>query len=162
MAHLHTCSDIVLVITDLRMSRENRFAMLQYLAENLRFNHIPAIVFTARADNKTVISAAEAGAQEYIVTSTSREVLLDKIRKVLDRCRKTLLLVSDHQATLHVLTRALKNRGFTTLTATSGAKAYNIIKLSNVDIVVTELVLEDMTGFDLMAKVQGIRPGFYF
>ena len=159
---LQSHTDIALVITDLKMPKEDGFALLQCLRDNLRFNHIPAIVFTSCSDHSYVIKAIELGAQEYIAKPFTAEVLLARVRRVLERCQKTLLLVSDYHSTILILTRALSVEGFTIVSATNGTEAVELITMSSVDIVITELSLDDMTGFDLMTKAQEVRPGFPF
>lgn len=155
-------TDCAIILTDMRMPNEDGFCLLKWLRENLRYHHIPAVVLTSCSDDKMVIGAIEAGAQEYIIKPFTKDVLLSRVRRVIDRTRKTVLIVTDFQSTLLVLTRALSTEGFTVLSASDGEQALSIIRESSVDIVLSELALDDMTGFDLMSTSQDVKFGLPF
>lgn len=161
-ARLHSHSDIRIVITDLRMPGEDGFAMLKFLRENLRFNHIPVVVSTSCKDYGVVMRAAEEGAFDYLLKPFEKDVLLHRVRKVVEQCQKTVLLVSDNRSTVMVLNRALTAEGFRVESADCGAEAFTLLTNRHIDVVVSELALEDMTGMDLLAKAQDVRAGFPF
>jgi CheY-like chemotaxis protein len=64
-----------------------------------------------------------------------------------------LLVVDDDAAQLRTLSRALANRlrDVTLLTATSGAAAIELLQSTDVDVVLTDLQMPGMNGFELLA-----------
>ena len=65
-----------------------------------------------------------------------------------------LLLVEDHEPTLHVLARLLTSCGHTVVTASTVAEARKCVAKQPVDFVISDLGLPDGNGIDLM---KGLR-----
>lgn len=65
-----------------------------------------------------------------------------------------LLLIDDHEATLHVLKRLLTRRGHQVVTANSVATALTAAATNTFDLVISDVGLPDGTGLDLMAQLR--------
>jgi diguanylate cyclase (GGDEF)-like protein/PAS domain S-box-containing protein len=70
----------------------------------------------------------------------------------------TLLLVDDEEHTVLALEKGLCE-SFTVFTADSGAIALDILAREDIAIIVADQASVGATGIELMAQVQGIRPG---
>lgn len=154
--------NIALIMTDLKMPEEDGFMMLEFLKNSGRYCHIPAIVSTSSSSSAHVARAIELGARDYVAKPFDSENLLQRIRKIVERRKRTILLVTDEPTCFPVLSRSLTPEGFALDTAANGKEACDKIAKECVDIVISELAFEDMTGFDLMLKIQDIRPGIPF
>jgi DNA-binding response OmpR family regulator len=70
---------------------------------------------------------------------------------------KTILIVDDEPKLREVVSSYLKNEGFLTLVASNGKDALHYISAKNVDLVVLDLMLPDMSGEEIC---QAIRRQF--
>lgn len=72
----------------------------------------------------------------------------------------TLLIVDDDPGQLRVLARALsmRRRDLTVLTASHGLEAIEVLEIGPVDVVLTDLQMPEMNGFDLLAWLHEHRP----
>ena len=154
-ALLQSDSEVSLVITDLRMPEEDGFSLLEFLRENLRFSHIPAIVSSCCSHQDKVSRAIELGAADYLSKPFNAESLLNRVHRVFERTKGMVLVVLEDDLQRSALIRILSGAGFEVVTATNGAEALCVLAGEGVRLVISELVLDDMTGLDLMTEAQG-------
>ncbi len=76
---------------------------------------------------------------------------------------ETILLVEDDSAVRSLTADLLKSRGYTVLTAESGAEALQIAGLDStpIDLLVTDVVMPEMNGPQVAERVSSIRPGVH-
>jgi len=156
VARLQSAPDVSLILLDILMPEQDGFALLEYTTSNLRFNGIPVVISTALHSEKMVVRARMMGACDYIVKPYTAEAGLGRILKVLDEAQRRILLVSDDQLVLRLIGRTASRSGHRVLTANSGEQAIATIMAHKVDGMVAELVLDDMTGFELLARASDI------
>jgi len=65
-----------------------------------------------------------------------------------------LLVVDDDQDMLELLTRALERAGYGVVTADTGERALELLVPANLDLVVLDLVLPGMDGFELCRRIR--------
>lgn len=70
----------------------------------------------------------------------------------------TVLLVDDEVAHLKTLERLFAREGFNVLTAEGGQAAIDLVREHQVHLVITDLMMPDLDGMDLMKVVQTLRP----
>jgi CheY-like chemotaxis protein len=150
---LYSRSDIILIISDLHMPQQDGFCLLEFLRSNLRFRHIPVVVSSALAFGSCVARALKLGARDYVAKPLVEEVLVSRVRKVLAPGRGTILSITDDDLIMQMLTRMLKRGGYLTLEAANGAEAGSVLQSHRVSLIISELVLGDMTGLDLLSLV---------
>jgi DNA-binding NtrC family response regulator len=73
--------------------------------------------------------------------------------------RRSVLVVDDDQVVHRAVTRFLTNRGYRILAATSPREALSLAEQQPVDVMITDLIMPEMTGYDLAARIQKLRPG---
>jgi PAS domain S-box-containing protein len=71
----------------------------------------------------------------------------------------TVLVVEDMPSLLEVAARILRASGLTVHTATSGEGALDVLKGNAVDVVLTDVVMPGMGGFELAKALPSIAPG---
>jgi two-component system chemotaxis response regulator CheY len=76
---------VTFVITDWNMPVLDGIGLLKKIRATPKLAHLPVLMITAEAKKENVITAAEAGADGYIVKPFTAAVLDDKIRKILAR-----------------------------------------------------------------------------
>ena len=100
-------------------------------------------------------AAESLGVSEYLIKPVSREALL----AVLDRLAadaKTILVVDDEPDVLRLFRRMLASaeRGYRVLRASSAFQARHLLREQRPDIVLTDLIMPEMDGFQLIAEMQ--------
>jgi DNA-binding response OmpR family regulator len=70
--------------------------------------------------------------------------------------KKRILVVDDHPRVLAFVAIDLKLRGFDVITATSGEEALRKTKTEKPDIILLDILMPGMSGFEVLEK---LRPG---
>jgi two-component system cell cycle sensor histidine kinase/response regulator CckA len=73
----------------------------------------------------------------------------------------TILLVEDSDVVRAVVVRMLETGGFTVLPASGGEDALSISRRKDVsiDLLLTDIVMPEMSGIDLADRIAEVRPG---
>jgi YesN/AraC family two-component response regulator len=74
-----------LIITDIMMPIVDGVELCKRIKNNIQTSHIPVILLTARASNEFIVSGYEAGADEYISKPFNFDILLLRIRKLIQQ-----------------------------------------------------------------------------
>src|SRR6266566_432373 len=99
------------------------------------------------------------GAIDYFVKPVNTSALVERLgRPDVERGPSTrkvrVLVVDDEAANRTLLTEALEPAGFTVLPASGGREAIEIAKSSNPDLVLLDLIMPEVTGFDVVAALR--------
>jgi two-component system cell cycle response regulator CpdR len=65
-----------------------------------------------------------------------------------------ILLVDDDAAVRQVIERLLTQKGHTVTTATDGVKALRLLEASSFDLVISDVVMPDMEGLQLLREIR--------
>jgi len=142
------------ITLDLLMQPIHGLEVLQQLKNDPRTSKIPVIVVTI-VDQPGVGSAL--GADEYLIKPVDKATLLAAVERCL-RSRggaapaRTILVVEDDVPTLEMIVELLSGYGYAVTTATDGAQARASVAQSLPELVILDLVLPKMTGFELLAE----------
>jgi two-component system cell cycle sensor histidine kinase/response regulator CckA len=71
----------------------------------------------------------------------------------------TIMLVEDNPFTRKMVRLALEKRGHSVLEAVDGSSAINLLTAKSVDLILQDLVLPDMDGFDLVTLLRALPHG---
>ena len=92
-----------------------------------------------------------------ISISQELEIPESQVNQVLNKLtdtREKILIVDDEMDTLLTTKRALEIDGYNVIEANDGKKALEIIRKENPDIILLDLMLPEMDGFDVCKKVK--------
>ena len=70
-----------------------------------------------------------------------------------------LLLVDDDPGLLKLLGLRLTSEGYSVVTAESGAEGLRVLNREKVDLVISDLRMDEMDGMQLFAEIQKVNPG---
>jgi two-component system, chemotaxis family, chemotaxis protein CheY len=70
------------VITDWNMPKMTGIDLLKAIRSQNNFRNIPVLIITAEAEKESVVQAAQAGVNDYIVKPFTPEVLQAKIERI--------------------------------------------------------------------------------
>lgn len=138
------------VILDIKLPGINGWEVLRKLKENIKTRHIPVHMMSGEGDT---LFAQKQGAVGFINKPTTKEKLdraLLNLEGVIEKKIKDLLVIEDDDYLRKSIIELLKAEDVTTYEASSGAKALSIIRDTNIDCIVLDLTLPDMSGFDLL------------
>jgi PAS domain S-box-containing protein len=142
------------ITLDLLMQPVHGLEVLLQLKNDRRTSKIPVIVVTI-VDQPGVGSAL--GADEYLIKPVDKATLLAAVERCL-RSRggaapaRSILVVEDDVSTLEMIVELLKAHGYAVSTATDGAQARASVVQSLPELVILDLVLPKMSGFELLAE----------
>lgn len=71
---------------------------------------------------------------------------------------KTILIVDDEEALSHLLNDMLSDEGYHVLEANNAARALGILKSTKVDLMISDIIMPGMSGFELEEKVNELYP----
>ena len=72
--------------------------------------------------------------------------------------KKTILCVDDNDQLLSIRKVILETRGYRVLSCGSGAEAVKLFRENEVDLVLTDLVMPDVDGSELIEQIKAIAP----
>jgi len=71
---------------------------------------------------------------------------------------ETLLVVDDEQAMLELAYETLSTHGYQVLTANDGEQALSVLENENVDLIISDVIMPNMDGYQLAAQIQQWYP----
>ena len=74
--------------------------------------------------------------------------------------KKRILHVDDEADTLAVVKTILEKEGYEVVSVLNGAKALKNVKLNNFDLLLLDIMMPDMSGWDLFTKISKIKPDY--
>lgn len=143
------------VITlDLLMKPSNGWEILLQLKRDPRSANIPVIVVSI-VDQPAI--ATTLGADEYLVKPVDKAALLAAVRRCLSSKRgapsqRPILVVEDDTPTREVIAELLTAQGYAVTTANDGAQARAQVAATLPELVILDLILPKVSGFDLLAE----------
>jgi len=142
------------ITLDLLMQPVHGLEVLLQLKNDPRTSKIPVIVVTI-VDQPGVGTAL--GADEYLIKPVDKATLLAAVERCL-RSRggaapaRSILVVEDDVSTLEVIVELLKAYGYAVSTAADGEQARQSVAQFLPELVILDLVLPKMSGFELLAE----------
>ena len=75
--------------------------------------------------------------------------------------KKRILIVDDEESLLKVIKRSLEKKGYIADTAKEGKKALNLVKDAKYDIVLLDVRMPGMSGFEVLSEIKKIAPDIF-
>jgi EAL domain-containing protein (putative c-di-GMP-specific phosphodiesterase class I)/ActR/RegA family two-component response regulator len=80
------------------------------------------------------------------------------IRPEINTDEKTILLVDDEENILNALTRLLRREGYKILQCTSAMRAFEVLALNKVQVIVSDQRMPEMSGTEFLSQVKAMYP----
>ncbi len=130
------------------------WTVLSQLKQDPTLRHIPVQIITTEEEHR---HGLERGAFGYLTKPVTTEGLgeaLVKVKNYASRAVKQLLVVEDNEAERLSIVELIGHGDVEISTAASGAEALEALRTGAFDGVVLDLRLPDMSGFDVLERVQ--------
>ncbi|MGC1456735.1 MAG: response regulator, partial [Steroidobacteraceae bacterium] len=130
------------------------WTVLNQLKRSSETRHIPVQILTVEDERQYGL---ERGAFAFLTkTSTTEELesALDRLKEFTTSKVRRLLVVEDDPAEQMSVTELLGHTDIEISTATTGAAALQIMRNTQIDCVVLDLRLPDVSGFELLEEIQ--------
>ncbi|MDQ1353795.1 MAG: hypothetical protein QG657_4102, partial [Acidobacteriota bacterium] len=82
-----------LIISDIMMPEVDGYELCRVLKKDLKTSHIPIILLTAKASDKSVVRGLETGADDYVTKPFNADMLLARINNLIDLRRQLQLKI---------------------------------------------------------------------
>jgi PAS domain S-box-containing protein len=142
------------ITLDLLMKPSNGWEVMLELKRDPATANIPVIVISI-VDQPAV--GATLGADDYLVKPVDREVLLRAVQRCLMARRgvlpqRPILVVEDHTPIREMIAELLTDKGYKVVAVADGAEARARVAECLPEMVILDLVLPKVSGFELLAE----------
>jgi DNA-binding response OmpR family regulator len=140
-----------LITLDVMMPAMDGWAVLRKLKSDSELASIPVVMLSIVANRELSLSL---GAVESIAKPFDRAQLRELARRLVDQPGEgsRVLVVEDDQPTRELLCRNLRDEGWTVDSAENGAVALEHVETSLPDLIVLDLMMPVMDGFEFLAN----------
>jgi PAS domain S-box-containing protein len=140
------------VITlDMVMPSVDGWTVLAALRDDPRTTHIPVIVASILGDRDMAMSL---GAADYVPKPFPMDYLLEVVERLVPGGPTRVLVVDDHDETRELMRRVLSEAGMSVEVAGGGLEALALTARDVHDLVVTDLLMPGMSGFELIFRLR--------
>lgn len=156
-----------LVLLDIVMPKKNGYEVLEDVRKDDNLKKIPIVIISNSGQPIELARIVELGAKDYIIKAQfSPEEVLEKVRKYLgtspvastgpkaDLSHIKILVVEDDVYLYSLMLGRLSKEGYKILAATDGPQALQIVEKEIPDLVLLDVIMPGMSGFDVLKKIK--------
>lgn len=147
-----------IIVCDVMMPRMDGFELCKRLKNDIETSHIPIILLTARADDDVRREGYESGADAYLSKPFNMEVLLARIRNLIEERRRRIhsftseVDITPSQITVTPLDRQLLDRITECVERNIGNPNYSVEELSS------DVAMHRMNLYRKLQSITGMTP----
>ena len=150
-----------LILLDIQMPVMNGFMVIHELRNDPELKKIKVIAVSSFAMKGDREKALRADFDEYVTKPIDTRTFPELVKQVLSRKptmnprNPVILCVDDEEANLKLLENILVPRGYTVVRAASGKDALQKIKSQAIDLVLLDIIMPGMNGFEVCRQIKG-------
>lgn len=146
-----------LITVDILIPKIDGWELLTRLKADQATASIPVVVVSIIDERGRGFSL---GATDYLLKPVDREVLVRVIQRVVrsnarGQRGRSVLVIDDDPVILELMDAVLRPEGFEILKAINGGHGLQIARERNPDLVVLDLLMPEMNGFEVVDQMQG-------
>jgi len=146
-----------LITVDILIPKTDGWELLTRLKADQATASIPVVVVSIIDERGRGFSL---GAADYLLKPVDREVLVRVIQRVVrsnarDQRGRSVLVIDDDPLILELMEAVLRPEGFEVLKARDGRHGLQIARERNPDLVVLDLLMPEMNGFEVVDEMHG-------
>jgi len=139
------------VTLDILMPQKDGWSVLSDLKADPATRDIPIIVLSI-IDNKEL--GFSLGAFDYLLKPFKKEAILAALHRIPGTSAKRVLVVDDEPVAVDLLTQILQDEGYHVRGVYSGEEALRALDTSQQDIILLDLLMPEMDGFEVIQRVK--------
>lgn len=154
-----------LIILDMEITSADPYSILNEKNNDKGISGIPTIIISRSADLSEIKKVVNMGVKDYLVKAQlNLDELIIKIKSQLSKSPsaaktnglsgKKVMWVEDDQFLSDLISRKLNSQGCKLLYAKTGEEALKILETETPDIVILDLLLPGISGFDVLEKIK--------
>ncbi len=147
----------IAVILDIRLPEKDGWEVLDELKKNPDTRDIPVHVMSGDDNLEDAVSKGVVGILRKPVSREDLNGALGNIKSFINRKKKSLLIVEDDKVQVNAIKKLIANKDVKIFEAGSGKTAEKIIKSENIDCMILDLKLPDMSGFALLDRLNAME-----
>ena len=70
--------------------------------------------------------------------------------------KKTIMVVDDNPDIITIVRTILEGKGYSVLSATSGAELLNMLKTQKPDLIILDIMMPEMDGLEVLSRLKGL------
>ncbi len=144
-----------LILLDIGLPKMDGWQVLDAMEGENGLQSIPTVVVSVDDNRRRAI---DSGACEHLVKPINRQELSDILSLYAGRNDGLILIVEDDVATSRLYERGIGQMGFETKTVANGRDALEVLAQGHVRLVVTDLKMPYVDGFELVDAVSQMPP----
>ena len=145
-----------LITLDIMLPKKDGWDVLSELKNSQDTADIPVIIVSI-VDNKDL--GFSLGAAEYLIKPIDRIKLINTVNACIPAEKDKgklmkILVVDDDEKAVKYMSAILENAGFDVIKAYSGKAGINLAMNSNPDLIILDLMMPEVSGFDVIEKLR--------
>ena len=140
------------ITLDIIMPEMDGWEVLQALKNHPETSGIPVIIISVSDDRETGVAL---GAVGFINKPVDREHLISEIHRIDGIAPRTILVAEDNSMERLDIARMISEAGMRTVLAENGRECMERLRESPPDVLVLDLVMPEMDGFQVLEQIQG-------
>jgi len=145
------------IILDMLLPGINGHDVLLELKANPALRHIPVHIISAKERS---LEPIREGAVEYLMKPVAKEDLeeaFNRIENFVNRKMKNLLIIEDNENSRKAIRILIGNGDVKCFEASTGSEAMALYQQNQIDCIILDIGLPDMSGFDLIHTLEKIK-----
>ncbi len=143
------------VLLDIHLPKLDGWQVLGEIKSSPSIASTPVIILSVEEERGRAYSL---GACEYLVKPVEPDDLVAVIRRVATPSAGEVLIVDDDPSARELVSRNLRRSGFSTSEAASGEEALMRARISQPALVILDLMMPVMNGFEVLRELRASRP----
>jgi DNA-binding response OmpR family regulator len=162
-----------LVLLDILMPRQDGFEVLDDMRNDATLKDVPVIIISNSGQPVEIDRALKLGAKDYLVKAEfDPQEVVEKVQRFLGKSEKVekkeekknagevtpanykILIVEDDKFLRDLMTQKIAKDGFNVVEATDGESGYQKIVSEKPSIVLLDLIMPGLDGFEVLKKIQ--------
>ncbi|QOP42463.1 response regulator [Sulfurimonas sediminis] len=156
-------NDITLVILDLHLPDGEGEDLIEEIKEANKATKI--VIFTSENDLLRRDELFRLGILDYLLKGKNANLTVKEILNIIQSIQinpgYTLLIVDDSRVIRKMMQKILSSCGYTIIEAKNGAEAIEKVKETNVDLMLLDMQMPDMSGLDALKQIKQDEKNFH-